>query len=119
MVIVAGLGFSEGNPEAVFTPFDEDGRNCGVNATANFSYLYLYSVITNVKTLNTSKVLSNSVCVSSCPKNYTGFLDCAPTTLNRLCQITEDNFYSSKQCNLILNVFIFKNETFLFFIVCK
>ena len=101
MVVVAGLGFSEGKPEAVFSPFDEDGRNCGVNATANYSFLYLYSVVSNVKSLNTSKILSNGVCVKSCPQNYTGFLDCYPTTLNKLCQVTEENFYSSTDCKLI------------------
>jgi len=101
MVVVAALGFSEGKPDVVFTPYDEDGRNCGVNSTANYPYLYLYSVVSNVKSLNASKVLSNAVCVSSCPKNYTGFLPCANTTLNKLCQITEDNFYSSNECNFL------------------
>lgn len=98
MVIVAGLGFSEGKPDLVFTPFDEDGRNCGLNETASHPYLYLYSVISNVKTLNATKVLSNSVCVKNCPQNYTGILDCFPTTLNKLCVITEENFYSSTSC---------------------
>ncbi len=106
MVVVAALGFSEGKPETVFTPFDEDGRNCGVNVTLDYPYLYLYSVVENSKTLNATKILSNSVCVKNCPKNYTGFLECYPTKLNPLCKITEENFYSSMDCNSFFYCFL-------------
>jgi len=95
---VAILGFSEGDPIKVLTPFDEDGRNCGVNATLNYKYLYLYNAVDNAKTLNTSKLLTNSICVKNCPVNYTGFLECFPTTKNPNCAVTYENFYTSTKC---------------------
>lgn len=89
------MGFTEGNPEKVFTPFDEDGRNCGVNATADYKYLYLYRAVDNVASLNTSAVLSNAICVKNCPVNYTGFLECYPTANNPNCAVDYKNFYTS------------------------
>jgi hypothetical protein len=100
MAVVAGLGFSEGRPDLVFTPFDEDGRNCGTNTTINYPYLYLYKVVSNLKDLNATKVLANAVCVKSCPQNYTGFLDCLPTTANKLCEISDLDFYASMSCKI-------------------
>ena len=60
-VVVAALGFSEGDPIRVFSPFDEDGRNCGVNATLDYPNLYLYKAVDNAETLNTSNLLANSI----------------------------------------------------------
>lgn len=101
MAVIAGLGFSEGRPDLVFTPMDEDGRNCGKNLTADYPYIYLYSVVSNFQSVaNVTNVLSNSVCVSSCPKNYTGFLPCAKTTKNPTCAVNLIDFYSSYACKI-------------------
>ena len=97
-VVVAALGFSEGDPIKLLTPFDEDGKSCGVNATLNYEYLYLYKAIDNAQTLNTSELLSNSICVKNCPVNYTGTLECYPTKNNPNCNVDFLNFFTSQPC---------------------
>ncbi len=94
------MGFSSGQPEKLITPFDEDGRNCGLNATLDYKYLYLYNSIENAQTLNTSKLFANAICVKNCPVNYTGTLDCYPTSKNPKCAVSLLNFYTSQSCKI-------------------
>lgn len=98
MVVVTILGFSQGNPDIVIYPYDEDGRQCGkTNVTAAYPYLYFYNSVSNIQTFNASKI-TQGVCVKTCPSVYTGTLDCYPTANNPNCAISSTNFYKSVSC---------------------
>lgn len=94
MVIVAILGFSEGNPQLVIYPYDTDGKQCGYGALTAFPYLYFDEAVSNSKSINVTGIVTG-VCVSSCPSTYTGVLPCAPTTHNPFCDVLITNFYVS------------------------
>lgn len=102
MVVVAVLGFSQGNPNLVLYPYDEDGRQCGrTSETLKYPYLYLYKTIEQISSASLNNT-TDGVCVSSCPITYNGSLDCIPTTKNIDCSVTQKNFYVSTPCiNLI------------------
>jgi choline transporter-like protein 2/4/5 len=93
MVVVAGLGFSQGNPDVVLYPYDEDGRQCG-KGLADYPYLYFYKAVSNT-TYTSTAGLTQGVCVKTCPSERTSKLDCKPTTLNTDCSISNENFYHS------------------------
>jgi hypothetical protein len=97
-VVVASFGFSRGNPNLVLYPYDENNRQCGIDAGINYPYLYFYNTIGNLEKFNTTGAVQG-VCVSNCPKQYTGKLSCLPTTINPDCAITNSSFYVSMPCN--------------------
>ena len=103
MVIVAGLGFSEGNPNVVLYPYDEDGNQCGrvnVSNLTNYPYIYFYNVTANVQNYNFTGI-AQGVCVSSCPSTFNGTyttLNCYPTKLNPNCAVQQYSFYVSTTC---------------------
>ncbi len=102
-VLVTALGFAQGNPNLVLYPYDEDGRQCGRdNKTLEYPYLYFYAAVTNLKNYNVTGV-AQGVCVSSCPTNYTGFLNCTGTAKNPNCAVTMWDFYVSTSCKYLIN----------------
>jgi hypothetical protein len=96
-VVVTILGFSQGNPNAVLYPYDEQSRQCGFQGLADYPYLYFYAAVSNLKTINTTGVVQG-VCVSSCPTNFTGKLNCTPTVQNKDCSVNQIDFYVSIPC---------------------
>ena len=48
-VVVAVLGFRNGDPSLILYPYDEDGNECGRNETKDYKYLYFYNSIENFK----------------------------------------------------------------------
>lgn len=107
---MTGIGFSQGDPNLVLYPYDEDGKQCGrSNGTlynyTSYPYIYFYAAVSNVKDYNVTGLIQG-VCVSSCPKNFTGSLltpgtiDCMPTTKNPNCQVLKTDFYDSISCIL-------------------
>jgi hypothetical protein len=99
MVIVTILGFSQGNPNLVLYPYDEDGRQCGRNDLKEYPYLYFYQAVSNFKDINVTNIIQG-VCVSECPSEYVENLKCVPTRDNQNCAVSENNFYVSTECNL-------------------
>jgi hypothetical protein len=105
MVLVAALGFSQGNPDLVLYPYDEDGRQCGRNETTlGYPYLYLYKTMEQILDAEIGNI-TTGVCVSECPTTFTGTLNCTPTKNNPNCEVTEKNFYRSTSCKLSLFIF--------------
>ncbi len=98
MIIVTILGFSQGNPQLVLYPYDEDGRQCGLNDLETYKYLYFYKAAENFKEIKTSNIIQG-VCVSECPKEKTNTLKCKPTKSNPDCSVSDINFYISIGCN--------------------
>jgi hypothetical protein len=107
MVIVTILGFSQGNPQLVLYPYDENGRQCGFGTAQNYPYLYFYEASSNFKSINVTNAV-RGVCVSTCPTNYTGNLNCTATTNNPNCKVSEINFYVSVPCNTMIKFFSFR-----------
>jgi hypothetical protein len=98
MVIVTILGFSQGNPNLVLYPYDEDGRQCGLNGLKEYPYLYFYEAVSNYKDINITNIVQG-VCVSECPSEYsTGILNCTATKDNPNCKVSAENFYVSTEC---------------------
>jgi hypothetical protein len=97
MIIVTILGFSQGNPQLVLYPYDEDGRQCGMKELETYPYLYFYKASENFKDINTS-IMIQGVCVSECPKEKTNTLKCKATSSNPDCSVSDINFYVSIGC---------------------
>lgn len=97
MVIVTILGFSQGNPNLVLYPYDEDGRQCGRGELTDYPYLYFYEAVSNFKDININNIIQG-VCVSTCPSEYMQYLSCTPTTSNPDCEVSSANFYVSTKC---------------------
>jgi hypothetical protein len=96
-VVVTGLGFNQGDPNLVLYPYDEDTRQCGRGNFTDYPYLYFYKAVSNFQSINTTGIV-NGVCVSSCPGNYTGKLNCTATKANPSCSVDYLNFYVSTPC---------------------
>ena len=100
-VVVAVLGFKNGDPSLILYPYDEDGNECGRNETKDYKYLYFYNSIENFKNLDISGII-NGICVKTCPTDsltesqQTYTLDCYPTKNNTNCIVTKQNYYTSK-----------------------
>ena len=101
-VVVAILGFVKGHPSYLLYAYDEDGKACGhSDGYEDYPYLYFYSVVSNVKSLNTDSII-NGVCVKECPKvnRNTGagpfHLSCHPSKHNTNCKVEEGDYYQSK-----------------------
>lgn len=113
-IVIAGISFSNGKPDLLLYPYDEDGNPCGKkgNKTENFKYLYLYNALSKAKNLNYN-FTSQGICVSECPSKYPNttnpsstndsFLNCTPTVNNPNCKVTRDNLFLSEICKYILN----------------
>ena len=81
MFATAAYGYAKGDPTKLIMPFDSDGNNCGGANTKSQDYKYLFwpdladSVVgaaSNVSSITiTADMLGNTVCVKSCPDNYT------------------------------------------------
>jgi choline transporter-like protein 2/4/5 len=100
-VVVTALGFAQGNPNLVLYPYDEDGRQCGRdNSTLNYPYLYFYAAVSNLKDYNVTGV-AQGVCVSTCPSNFTGTLNCISTKKNPKCAVSIFDFYVSTPCKFL------------------
>jgi hypothetical protein len=97
MGIVTIMGFSQGDPNLVLYPYDEDGNQCGRSKLVEYPYLYLYAASSNLKEFDLGKV-AQGICLTSCPTNYTGILPCYPTSKNPACTIKSDDFYVSTSC---------------------
>jgi hypothetical protein len=97
--VITGLGFNQGDPNLVLYPYDEDTQQCGRGNLTDYPYLYFYSAVSNLKDYNTTGVVQG-VCVGSCPKNYTGKLNCTATKKNPNCNVDFMNFYVSIPCKL-------------------
>lgn len=106
-VVVAVLGFYNGNPNLILYPYDEDANQCGVNKTKDYKYLYFYNSISNLESFNISQV-ANSICVKVCPNETFPSsendiaVDCWPTGKNPNCKIIKSNYYESKGCKYII-----------------
>jgi choline transporter-like protein 2/4/5 len=100
-VVIASFGFSKGNPNLVLYPYDEDGVQCGISKGLKYPYLYFYDTVENIESFDTSGI-AQGVCVSNCPKNYTGKLDCLPTTANPGCTVSNSSFYVSMPCKIVV-----------------
>lgn len=98
MVVITVMGFSQGNPDLVLYPYDEDGNQCGNGDSINFPYLYFYDAIDNFQSYNVTQ-LAQGICVRTCPTTFTGTLDCYPTQENPACLVRQYNFYVSSVCN--------------------
>ena len=102
-VVVAILGFVKGHPSYLLYAYDEDGKACGhSDGYEDYPYLYFYSVVSNVKSLNTDSII-NGVCVKECPKvNHKTedgrpfYLSCHPSKNNTNCKVEEGDYYQSK-----------------------
>ena len=101
-VVVAILGFVKGHPSYLLYPYDEDGKACGHSeGYEDYPYLYFYSVVSNVKSLNTDSII-NGVCVKECPKqalpegaqNFP--ISCHHTSKKTDCNVEAINYYQSK-----------------------
>lgn len=96
--VVTGLGFKNGNPEAISYLYDEQGRPCGKVGTEVefFPYLYLYNAVKGIRTLD-PKVAGQTFCVSECPQSYNSTtLKCQKTNVTNTCEIEAENLYLSK-----------------------
>ena len=96
-MVVTALGFQNGNPNLVLYPYDEEARQCGRDTYTTHPYLYFYAAVSNLKEFNITGI-AQGVCVSECPKTYTGTLKCLPTTKNPSCTVKEADFYVSVPC---------------------
>ena len=101
-VVVAILGFVKGHPSYLLYAYDEDGKACGhSDGYEDYPYLYFYSVVSNVKSLNTDSII-NGVCVKECPKvnlntrDRPFYLSCHPSKHNTDCKVEEGDYYQSK-----------------------
>jgi hypothetical protein len=101
-VVVAILGFVKGHPSYLLYAYDEDGKACGhSDGYEDYPYLYFYSVVSNVKSLNTDSII-NGVCVKECPKvNHNTkeapfYLSCHPSKKNANCEVKKGDYYQSK-----------------------
>ena len=101
-VVVAILGFVKGHPSYLLYAYDEDGKACGhSDGYEDYPYLYFYSVVSNVKSLNTDSII-NGVCVKECPKvNHNTkeepfYLSCHPSKHNAHCEVKKGDYYQSK-----------------------
>ena len=101
-VVVAILGFVKGHPSYLLYAYDEDGKACGhSDGYEDYPYLYFYSVVSNVKSLNTDSII-NGVCVKECPKvNHNTkeapfYLSCHPSKKNAYCEVKKGDYYQSK-----------------------
>jgi hypothetical protein len=80
MFATAAYGYAKGDPAKLIMPFDSDGNNCGgSNGTLkDFKYLFwpdlaskVVASAQNLSSVNiSSSMLGNTVCVKSCPGNY-------------------------------------------------
>jgi choline transporter-like protein 2/4/5 len=93
-VVVASFGFSKGNPNLVLYPYDEDGNQCGLGSATQYPYIYFYNTLDNLNNYNTTGI-AQGVCVTTCPTEFTGRLDCLATLINPTCQVTNSSFYIS------------------------
>lgn len=98
-VVVAYLAFTEGNPDLILYPYDEDSGQCGRGDRLRYPYLYFYSSTENILTFNSSKIV-NTFCVQKCPdesipENTAATLICYPTTKHPNCQVDYKNYYKS------------------------
>lgn len=93
MFATAAYGYAKGDPTKLLMPFDSDGNSCGGNGTTK-EYKYLFwpdladSVVgmaSNVSSIEiTSDMLGNTVCVKSCPANFT-LSECYPNSAYNTC----------------------------------
>jgi hypothetical protein len=72
MVFAGYYAFINGKPEYYLNPYDQFGAPCGLEAQADFPYLYF------IKTGPYNVSLKNTVCLTSCPDANTKRLTCAP-----------------------------------------
>jgi choline transporter-like protein 2/4/5 len=110
-VVVAILGFVKGHPSYLLYAYDEDGKACGhSDGYEDYPYLYFYSVVSNVKSLNTDSII-NGVCVKECPKvNHNTkeapfYLSCHPSKKNANCEVKREIIINPK---LFLIEFVFQ-----------
>lgn len=103
-VVVAILGFVKGHPSYLLYAYDEDGKACGhSDGYEDYPYLYFYSVVSNVKSLNTDSII-NGVCVKECPKvnlntrDRPFYLSCHPSKHNTDCKV-EERLLSIQSCS--------------------
>ena len=101
-VAVAILGFVYGTPSYFIYVYDEDSNACGKGDYKDYPYLYFYSVVSNVKKMQTGEII-NGFCVKECPQKL--FKDnaawkfiegCKGTKNNPDCKVTFENYYESK-----------------------
>lgn len=89
MIIISGIGLSQGEPSRIFTPFDSDGNQCGVEdqmaSKATIKEIrdmteYKYKYFTNLgaikldapsKDMFKDPVIYWAVCVKECPDGVT------------------------------------------------
>jgi hypothetical protein len=101
-IVVAALGFTEGDPNLVLYPYDEDGVQCGTKPNEKYKYLYFYNSVSNLKSVINLTDVAQGICVSTCPDYYKPVIDCRSTKKNPLCTITTENFYFSEPCKYLL-----------------
>ena len=115
-VVIAFFGFKKGKPVKILYGYDEDGNACGYDeGYKDYPYLYFYSVLSNLKSLNVSKII-NAICVKDCPTDKKKdnpnkdpyYLDCKPTKNNTDCKVEFKDYYQSKK---ILNRFCFPSDS--------
>ena len=111
MVVVAILGFTQGNPNLLIYPYDENGRSCGLNITG-YPYIYFYNAVQQLAWGgNSSLIMSQSFCVASCPSDYSNFtLNCTPplSNNNKSCNVSLQNLYLSSPCNEYILIISFR-----------
>ncbi len=96
MVVVAILGFSNGDPNLLLYPYDDDSNQCGYKNLTDYPYIYFYKTLSNAQSLNITASMSG-VCVASCP-TVNEKLNCTPTTHNPDCSVSIVDFYVSTPC---------------------
>ena len=102
-VFVGYLGFTKGQPTAFLYVYDEIGNTCGHSeGYEDYPFLYFYSVISGVQSLDTDKIL-NGVCVKKCPDDKKGSvsvdinLECKTNTRKTDCKVLKKDYYESKE----------------------
>ncbi len=91
-IITGAYSFYKRSPKLLL-PMDEDGNFCGYGSLKKYDKLYLYKITEN-------NVIGNRVCVSSCPKNFTGYMKSFPVKKNLRGELEKKYFYASKECKL-------------------
>ena len=108
-IVVAILGFVNGQPSLIIYPYDEDGNACGKDGDyKDYPYIYFYDAINDAKNLIDLRKEGeklHSFCLKECPQNaFKGdednqdvkTLKCKVVSRNNDCKITKKNYYRSK-----------------------
>ena len=103
-VVVAVLGFANGDPSIIIYPYDEDGNACGKDGEyKDYPYIYFYNAVEDAKNLidlGKEDQKLHSFCVKECPQDKleesSTTLQCVKVGRNQDCKIDKTNYYRSK-----------------------